>query len=83
MANIAALVQSKLINYIKEKNPLFPWWDDLKVYCTYGLVTLGMITIPTSLALGNGMACERCGNFSDCENVDKDIQGKFLVNFHT
>ena len=37
-----------------------PWWDKLEDYILYGLVMIGLITLPNSFVLGKNLECTFC-----------------------
>ena len=75
-------VNSQIKSYVTKATKYFPWWDDLKMNCTYGIITLGMLALGTSQALGASKTCTPCTQFDkktnttillkECENTDGD-----------
>ena len=70
MAQIGMLVNSQIKKYVTKATKHFPWWDDLKMNCTYGIITLGMLALGTSQALGTSKTCTPCSGLEDCKNVE-------------
>ena len=77
MAAFGIIVSSQIKDLLVESTKISPWWDDLKMYCTYGIVTLGMVAFGTSQALGAHMACTPCGEIQACSLEDVN-QSKFV-----
>ena len=66
------LVNSQIKKYVTKATKHFPWWDDLKMNCTYGIITLGMLALGTSQALGTFQTCTPCdATYKTCENVNE------------
>ena len=58
-------VNSQIKSYVTKATKYFPWWDDLKMNCTYGIITLGMLALGTSQALGASKTCTPCTQWED------------------
>ena len=59
MATVGAALMSSLSHTDQEK--LFrPWWDNLEDYVVYGLITLGLIVLPTQVFQGTPLFCTPC-----------------------
>ena len=87
MAQIGMFVNSQIKSYVTKATKYFPWWDDLKMNCTYGIITLGMLALGTSQALGASKTCTPCTQWDnktlqttilleECENADDDQSHK-------
>ena len=37
-----------------------PWWEKLEDYILYGLVMIGLVTLPNSFVLGKNLECTFC-----------------------
>ena len=72
MAQIGLFANSLIKSYVTKVAKYFPWWDNLKINCTYGITTLGMVAVGTSQALGFSLACAPCDDYEVCE----DFEGK-------
>ena len=53
-----------------------PFWDELEEYLLYGLVMLGLVTLPTSFMLGRTLDCTFCQDHF-CDGLTfEDYQGQ-------
>ena len=66
MATLGIYVNRHVKKLLTENTKFFPWWDDLKMYGNYGLITLGMLAFGTPKALGTHLVCIPCGEIKDC-----------------
>ena len=59
MTSIGTALISQLSHSDTEK--LFiPWWDNLEDFVIYGLITLGLIVLPTQVFSGTPLFCTAC-----------------------
>ena len=48
-----------------------PWWDSLNDYLIYGLIRIGIVLVPTTIAQGTPLDCNFCSiNTTNCSNGD-------------
>ena len=73
MAQIGMLVNSQIKKYVTKATKYFPWWDDLNMNCTYGIITLGMLALGTSQALGASRTCTPCTQWEDAKAKNATI----------
>ena len=59
MAAIGTALMSGLSHTDQEK--MFrPWWDNLEDFVIYGLISLGLVVLPTQIFQGTPLACTIC-----------------------
>ena len=59
MAAIGTALMSTLSHTDQEK--MFrPWWDNLEDFVIYGLISLGLIVLPTQIFQGTPLFCTIC-----------------------
>ena len=59
MAAIGTALMSGLSHTDQEK--MFrPWWDNLEDFVIYGLITLGLVILPTQVFAGTPLFCTPC-----------------------
>lgn len=59
MASIGTALINTLSHTDTEK--LFiPWWDNLEDFVIYGLITLGLVILPTQVFAGTPLFCTPC-----------------------
>ena len=70
-----------LMNRVSHLSNLYrPWWDKLEDYLLYGLVMIGLITLPNSFVLGKNLECTLCkDDFCDGLNFENDENEVFMV----
>ena len=58
-----ATIGTALINTLShtDTEKLFiPWWDNLEDFVIYGLITLGLVILPTQVFAGTPLFCTPC-----------------------
>ena len=59
MAALGTALMSGLSHTDQEK--MFrPWWDTLEDFVIYGLISLGLVVLPTQIFQGTPLACTIC-----------------------
>ena len=53
MAAIGAAIMSNVLGHSDAQKAFRPWWDSLEDYLIYGLVTIGVILVPTAIITGS------------------------------
>ena len=70
MASLGNALVNKILGHSAAEKAFRPWWDNLEDFLIYGLVMLGLLTVPTSVIIG--------GTPLDCNFCQKDhCKGKF------
>ena len=63
MAALGTALMSTLSHTDQEK--MFrPWWDNLEDFVIYGLISLGLIVLPTQIFQGTPLFCTICTTVS-------------------
>ena len=63
VVSIMASIGTALINTLShtDTEKLFiPWWDNLEDFVIYGLITLGLVILPTQVFAGTPLFCTPC-----------------------
>lgn len=87
MALVGSALMSSLSHTDQEK--LFrPWWDNLEDFVVYGLITLGLIVLPTQVFSGTPLFCTVCLEEDQCganrtSDRDPGYQAWYVRNYCT
>ena len=61
MASLGNALVNRILGHSAAEKAFRPWWDTLEDYLVYGLVMLGLLTVPTSIITsGTPLDCNFC-----------------------
>ena len=60
MDEIGTALKKNVLGHSDAEKAFRPWWDTFEDFLLYGLVMLGVITVPTAMATGTPLDCTYC-----------------------
>ena len=84
MAVVGDQLLTRVFGHSKAEKCFRTWWDTIEDYMVYGLVTMGIIVMPTAMVINKPLHCNFLGdksplgfNLSDQDDIDYNKDPKF------